>query len=175
MGIKGKIAWRFMAEKIHAGAYKGLVQAIIAHFLEEYGDPVKANALLKKLGRATGEYIYTTYLAATKRPAKNLRDLVPTYNLGFKYFTGKEFDEITFEEKGKDVFITYRVRECPLCKGLHSPHPEIFMCNVVAGIFEWIEEQRLEDWNAESVTCNETKCRARGDPYCEFQYHFKLK
>lgn len=175
MGLKGKIAWRFIAEKIHVGAYKGVIQAMVAHFFEEYGDPRRVNEMLKKIGRGAGEYIYTTYLAATKRPAKNLKDLVPTYNLGFKFFTGKEFDEIKFEEKGKDVSITYKVRECPLCKGLMSPHPDIYMCNVLAGIFEWIEEQRLEDWNAESVTCNETKCRARGDPHCEFQYHFKLK
>ncbi|MHA1582242.1 MAG: hypothetical protein ACTSYM_07110 [Candidatus Baldrarchaeia archaeon] len=175
MSVKGKIAWRFMAEKIHAGTFKGLVQAIVAHSLEEYGDPVKVNALLKKLGRLSGEYIYTTYLAATKRPAKNLRDLIPTYNLGFKYFTGKEFDEIIFEERDKDVYITYRISDCPLCKGLHSPYPAIFMCNVLAGILEWIEEQRLEDWNAESVTCDETKYRARGDPYCGVQFHFKLK
>ena len=36
MGVKGKIAWRFMAEKIHVGTFKGLVQAIVAHSLEEY-------------------------------------------------------------------------------------------------------------------------------------------
>ncbi|MFB0563550.1 MAG: hypothetical protein ACETWM_20305 [Candidatus Lokiarchaeia archaeon] len=178
MGVKGVLAWRIKAEKINALLIRSLGQAIVSYLLKIHGDPAVANRELKNIGRAMGEFIFTRYLAATQKPAKNLKELADpksAYNLGFKFFTGTTFDKTEYKREGNDVYITYTIEDCPLCKDLVSPSPQLFMCNQNAGIFEWIEENRLQDWNAESVTCNEVLCRARGDPVCQFVYHFRLK
>lgn len=178
MGIKGTLAWRLKAEKLNAFIVTSLIQSIVSYMLKQHGDPAVVNEELKKLGRDMGEFIYTRYLAATRRPAKSIEELADpksAYNLGFKFFTGTAFDKTEFKREGNDVYITYSIANCPLCKDLVSPSPQLFMCNELAGILEWIEEQRLEDWNAESVTCDETLCRARGDPVCQFVFHFRLR
>ncbi len=178
MGVKGVLAWRIKAEKINALIIRSIMQSLTSYLLKMHGDPAVVNQEIKKIGRDMGEFIFTRYLAATQRPAKSLKELADpksAYNLGFKFFTGTTFDKTEYKREGNDVYITYTIEDCPLCKDLVSPSPQLFMCNNLAGIFEWIEENRLEDWNAESVTCNEVLCRARGDPVCRFVYHFRLK
>jgi predicted hydrocarbon binding protein len=178
MGVKGVLAWRIKAEKINILVYRSLVQALISYLTKIHGDMAIVNQELKKIGRDMGEFIYTRYLAATQRPAKSLEELADpksAYNLGFKFFTGTTFDKTEFKKEGSDVYITYSIADCPLCKDLVSPSPQLFMCNTLSGIMEWIEEHRLADWGADSVTCNEVLCRSRGDPVCQFVYHFHLK
>jgi predicted hydrocarbon binding protein len=178
LGVKGVLAWRVKAEKMNAFVSRALTHSIVSHLMQQYNDPAKVNQAIKNLGRNMGEFIYTRYLAATQAPAKKLEELAnprSAYNLGFKFFFGVTFDKTEFKKDGKDVYITYTIADCPACKDLISPSPQVFLCNNVAGIFEWIEENRLQDWHAESVTCDETLCRARGDPVCQWQYHFRLK
>ncbi|MEM2134326.1 MAG: hypothetical protein QXG44_05720 [Candidatus Jordarchaeaceae archaeon] len=178
MGVKGVLAWRIKAEKINALIVRSQTQATINYLLKMHKDAAVANQQLKNIGRDMGEFIYTRYLAATQKPARKLEELADpkaAYNLGFKFFTGSAFDKTEFKKEGKDVYITYSIADCPLCRDIVSPSPQIFMCNMVAGIMEWIEEHRLQDWNAESVTCDEVLCRTRGDPVCQFVYHFRLK
>ncbi|WXG42036.1 MAG: hypothetical protein WED07_14955 [Candidatus Freyarchaeum deiterrae] len=179
MGVKGSLAWRMKVEKLNAGISIALVHSFVSYLMKLYpNDPVKVNAELKKIGKGMGEFIYVHYLATSKKPAKSLEELADpksAYNLGFKIFTGVTYDKTEFKRDGRDVYINYQVADCPLCKDLVSPSPAIFMCQTNAGINEWIEEHRLADWNAESVTMDETLCRARGDPVCQFTFHFKLK
>jgi len=174
LGIKGVLAWRFVAKKINADFVRHFLRCIIEYLGQKYSDPNDIYRELKKIYKYTGELIYIRYLQATKRPAESLRDLVPTYNLGFKFFTGKPFDKIEYKEEGKDVYITYRIRDCPFCRGMEVPIKVPF-CLFFAGVLEWIEEQRLEDWNAESITCDEVKCKMLGDDVCEYRAHIKLK
>jgi predicted hydrocarbon binding protein len=178
LGVKGVLAWRIKAEKTNSFIPRSLTHSITSYLMELYKDPARVNQELKKIGRGMGEFIFTRYLAATQQPAKKLEELANTksaYNLGFKFFFGVTFDKTEFKRDGRDVYITYTIADCPLCKDLVSPSPQVFMCNTLPGVFEWIEEQRLNDWNAESVTCTEVLCRARGDPVCQFVYHFRLK
>jgi len=178
LGVKGALAWRIKAEKMNSFFSRALVQSTISHLMRKYNDPAKVNQAFKNIGINMGEFIYTRYLVATQQPAKSLEELANTksaYNLGFKFFFGVAFDKTEFKRDGKDVYITYRIADCPVCKDLISPSPQVFLCNNIAGIFEWIERNRLHDWNAESVTCDETLCRARGDPVCQFVFHFRLK
>ncbi|MEM2146506.1 MAG: hypothetical protein QW279_14185 [Candidatus Jordarchaeaceae archaeon] len=178
MGVKGALAWRLKAEKTNAYISRSLQHSIINYLLKLYNDPVRVNQEIKQLGKSMGEFIFTRYLAATQQPARSLKELASpksAYNLGFKFFFGVTFDKTEYKREGNDVYITYTIADCPVCRDLVSPAPQVFMCNTVAGVFEWIEEHRLQDWNAESVTCNEELCRARGDPICKFVYHFRLK
>lgn len=178
MGVKGVLAWRLKAEKTNAFIPRSLQHSLINYLMKIYNDPLRVNQEIKQIGRSMGEFIFTRYLAATQQPAKSLKDLAnpkSTYNLGFKFFFGVTFDKTEYRREGNDVYITYTISDCPVCRDLVSPSPQVFMCSTVAGVFEWIEEQRLQDWNAESVTCDEVLCRARGDPVCQFVYHFHLK
>lgn len=178
MGVKGVLAWRIKAEKTNALLIRSLEHSMVNYLMKLYNDPIKVNQEFKSIGRSMGEFIYTRYLAATQQPAKSLKELAnpkSAYNLGFKFFTGVTFDKTEYRQDGRDVYITYTIADCPLCKDIVSPSPQVFMCNLNSGIMEWIEEHRLEDWNAESVTCDEVLCRARGDPVCQFIMHFRLK
>ncbi|WXG41887.1 MAG: V4R domain-containing protein [Candidatus Freyarchaeum deiterrae] len=178
MGVKGTLAWRIKAEKINVMIVRAVLIAVAAKLIKIYGDPAVANQEGKNIGRSMGEFIFTQYLSGTQKPAKSIEELADpksAYNLGFKFFTGVTFDKIELKKNVNDVYITYTIADCPLCRGLVSPSPQVFLCNVMAGIFEWIEEQRLNEWNAESIKCDEVKCRARGDPVCQFVFHFRLK
>ncbi|MEM3587558.1 MAG: hypothetical protein QXO71_09580 [Candidatus Jordarchaeaceae archaeon] len=178
MGVKGALAWRLKAEKINAIISRSLAHSMISYLMKLYNDPVKVNQEFKKIGKTMGEFIYTRYLSATKQPARSLEELASpksAYNLGFKFYTGVPYDKTEYKREGRDVYITYTIADCPLCRDMVSPAPQVFMCNTNAGIMEWIEEHRLADWNAESVTCDEVLCRARGDPVCQFVMHFRLK
>ncbi|WXG42035.1 MAG: hypothetical protein WED07_14950 [Candidatus Freyarchaeum deiterrae] len=178
MGVKGTLAWRIKAEKMNSFIARSETHSVVSYLMQQYKDPARVNQEWKKIGKSMGEFIFTRYLAATQQPAKKLEELANTksaYNLGFKFFFGVTYDKTEFRRDGRDVYITYSIADCPICKDLVSPSPQIFMCNTNAGVTEWIEEQRKEDWNAESVTVDETLCRARGDPVCQFVMHFRLK
>ncbi|MHA1594055.1 MAG: hypothetical protein ACTSXJ_00415 [Candidatus Baldrarchaeia archaeon] len=174
MGIKGAIAWRFLAKKMNAMEIRYSLLGIVEYLIQTYKEPEKVYSELKKIFKRAGEIVYLKYLQATRRFARSIEDLIPTYNLGFKLFTGRSFDDIRMEREGKDIYITYTIYDCPICKGLSVPIP-VPICVFFASVFEWIEEQRLQDWNAEFVKCDETKCRVKGDECCEFRAHIRLR
>nr|MDO8082069.1 hypothetical protein [Candidatus Freyarchaeota archaeon] len=178
MGVKGVLAWRIKAEKLNAIITTSLINSVVTNFLNRYGDPAVVNRELKNIGKDMGEFMFTRYVQASQKTVKGINDLADpkaAYNLAWKFFCGKTFDKTEFKKEGNDVYVTYSIKDCPICKDLISPSPQLFMCNENAGIMEWVGEQRLEDFQADSVTCDEVLCRARGDPVCQFVIHFHLK
>jgi|GEM_PF-1585531 len=176
MGVKGWIAWRFVAEKINVVTLRAMVAGIIALQLSSGKTPKEIAQYLKDLGRLMGEWIYRHYLEIGKA-SLTIADWGKDFNLGFKFFTGKEFDDIWYEvsDDGKYVELHMRIYNNPTSKGLQSPSREIKIDSWVAGIFEWIEQMRMEEWGAEELTVDEIKCRAAGDPYCEFVFKVRLR
>ncbi|OYT27726.1 MAG: hypothetical protein B6U95_05675 [Thermofilum sp. ex4484_82] len=176
MGIRGFIAWKFIAKKTRRILFQSLVASTI-EYLENLGKkPSEIYKDLKEIGKKMGMWIYSEYLSKAGSASKSIWDHGANFNLGFKFFTGKTFDNIYYNisENGKDVKIHYIIKDNPICKGIKPPAPEIKPSAIVAGVFEWIEENRKEDWNATSVTCDEVKCIASGDEFCEIVFHFKL-
>ena len=175
MGFKGRIAWRFVAEKINVIALRAMVASIIAIQLSSGRTPQEITQYLKNLGRLMGEWIYRHYLEIGKA-SSTIADWGKNFNLGFKFFTGKEFDDIWYEvsSDGKHVELHMRIYDNPASRGLQSPSREVKIDSWVAGIFEWIEQMRMEEWGAEELTVDEIKCRAAGDPYCEFVFKVRL-
>jgi len=176
MGFKGWIAWRFIAEKINVIALRAMVASIVALQLSSGRTPKEIMQYLKELGRLMGEWIYRHYLEIGKA-SSTVADWGKDFNLGFKFFTGKEFDDIWYEvsSDGKHVELHMRIYDNPASRGLQAPSREVKIDSWVAGIFEWIEQMRMEEWDAEELTVDEIKCRAAGDSYCEFVFKVRLK
>ena len=171
MGIKGVIAWRFFAEKINLIAVKALLHALVGKLIEEKGME-NVYGELKEIGKRMGMWIYLHYLEKARFVAKSIKDDWKEDNLGWKFFTGKEFQTIIYEirDGGKTVVIKCRSTDNPICKGLESPDPRIKFSAIAAGIFEWASQQREADYGAINVIVDETKCLAAGDEYCEFTF-----
>lgn len=176
MGVKGWIAWTFVAEKVNAVTVRAMIASIIAHQLSLGKKPREITAYLKEIGKLMGEWIYRHYLQIGEA-SKSIADWGENFNIGFKFFTGEEFDDIWYEVSGdgKYVELHMRVYDNPVSRGIQVPSKEIMADAWVAGIWEWIEQMRMKDWDAEEITVDEVKCKATGDPYCEFVFKVKLR
>lgn len=175
MGIKGAIAWRFLAEKLNAIAVKALLHVLIGKIIEEKGVE-NTYSELKELGKRMAMWIYLHYLERARFVANRVIDDWKEDNLGWKFFTGKEFDEVIYEirDRGKTVILRLRSRNNPICKDMTSPDPRVKFSAMVAGIFEWASQQRKDEYGAIDVKVDETKCLATGDEYCEFTFIWRF-
>ena len=169
LAIRGIFSWP-EAEKVNAQLFRATVHAFVAHILEKHRDPDDINEALHKIGRNMGKMLFVTYLDQLSTIARDVKELSGMNNMGFKFFFGKTFDEIILEESDTNITIKLRIEDCPICRDIVLPRRDVFFCEPMAGVFEWIGEQLADYMGVKSIRCRETRCRARGDKFCEFSF-----
>lgn len=174
MGIKGALAWRLAMEKIGVYPFWGTLAALISRLMREYeGDIERVNEEMRRIGYEVGEFIYTKFLVQFKDKPLPERKAFENYNLGFKFFLGKEFDEKIRKIEGDRGVWIFRSRNCPICKGL-TVIKGLHACELFSGVIQYVEDMEGDENDRRDVVVRETKCMAGGDEYCEWIVTFKL-
>ena len=149
-------------------SYTSGVLAFIVYLMQIGRNPDEINNIQKNIGRKVADAIFNDFISKLKRVPRNINELRSFVNGLLEYSVGQKFDQVEIRGGGREVMIICRVKSCKFCLDLESPLPAIFMCSELAGIIERIIERLSTDLGIKSVKCQETRCRARGDAYCEF-------
>ncbi|MBS7248033.1 MAG: hypothetical protein QXN15_09700 [Candidatus Jordarchaeales archaeon] len=170
MGLKGRIAFHFMADKINLEAYISLLVSALDYILEvEKGDVNKASQVIWNMGRKIGSRMLAKYAERVGKHAIEFYEFSKTYNLAYYFYLGKSYDKIyVVPEEKKIVFEDY---DCPVCRGVLLPDElkGVRLCNIIDGIYT--EVCTVRGFDAESW---ETKCKASGDECCRHELRLKV-
>jgi len=164
MGMKGKIAWRFMAEKANLTLLQALYGSVTELLLQmNAGDIPKTNEGIMEQGRSLAPKLLARFHDKVGQHAAEFKEFKNTLNLAYKYNFGKEFDKITYLNDGDGERILYEDKDCPLCRGITlSPElKDLKYCNTLAGVF--LEVLTLRGFEGIG---REIQCKAAGAPSC---------
>ena len=130
---------------------------------EELGGELARN-LLREAGRRTGDYLLRRRIP---RPARILLRCLPPRPAARLLVAAIGRHSWTFAGSGRfrargSGPVTLAVSGCPLCRGMHSPHPQ---CDYYAACFERIFRALV---HSRSIV-TETTCQASGSDACRFE------
>lgn len=175
MGIKGRIAWRFMAEKANLTLLQALYGSLIELLLQiNGGDIQQTNQDILQKGGSMAPKLLARFHDRVGKHAKDFKEFKDTLNLAYKYNFGKEFAKVTHINDENGERILYEDSDCPLCRGvaLSSQYKDLKYCNAVAGVF--LEVLILRGFEGVG---KEIQCKAAGAKSCitEIKYVKKLE
>lgn len=164
MGLKGRIAWRFMAEKANLTLLQALDGAIIELILKvNNGDIPKSNEDIMQVGRSMAPKLLARFHDSVSKHAASFKEFKDTLNLAYKYNFGKVFTKVTYINDEGGERILYEDKDCPLCRGvtLSPEYKDLKYCNTIAGVF--LEVLTLRGFEGIG---REIQCKASGAESC---------
>jgi predicted hydrocarbon binding protein len=164
LGIKGKIAWRFMAEKANLTLLQTLYGTMIELLLQiNSGNIPKTNEEILAKGKAMAPKLLARFADKVGKHASSFKEFKDTLNLAYKYNFGKEFDKVSYINDENGERIIYEDKDCPLCRGisLSSEYKDLKYCNTLAGVF--LEVLTLRGFEGIG---REIQCKAAGGQAC---------
>ena len=164
MGMRGRIAWRFMAEKANLTLLQAMHGEIVAMFLQnDNGNIPKVNEDVAQYGRSIAPKLLARFHDSVAKHATSFKEFKDTLNLSYKWTFGKEFEKVTYLNDENGERILYEDKDCPLCRGmtLAPEFKDLKYCNSVSGVF--LEVLTLRGYEGIG---REIQCRAAGAPSC---------
>ncbi len=140
---------------------KGLVSSEVVRGIISSAYRVSQDFQVERIMTQAGETVGRK-LVKQKNP-KNRAMLVKEIK---EYVEKEGFGRIEEGEKRKLVDIVFKVYGCPFAAG--APNINKKVCNFTRGI---LRGAFAEFKGAETISVKETKCWAKGDPYCEFEVY----
>ena len=145
MGVKGKIAWNFMTDKVSEVLFQATYRELMNLLMSTSENVDEINRKMKDIGFRVGETLLMDY-------ADRIR--------AHKVNSGQQFTDIQISEDRKTIKFTDA--DCPICAGVHiTDMPGLQYCVIVSGVFDAV--MKLRGFQAESF---QESCRALGDENC---------
>lgn len=164
MGMKGRIAWRFMAEKANLTLLQALYGTMVELLLQiNEGNVPKTNEDILAKGKGMAPKLLARFADSVGKHAASFKEFKDTLNLAYKYNFGKEFDKVTYINDNDGERILYEDKDCPICRGvaLAPEYKDLKYCNTVAGVF--LEVLTLRGFEGIG---REIQCKTSGGQSC---------
>jgi predicted hydrocarbon binding protein len=164
MGLKGRIAWRFMAEKANLTLLQAIYGALVDMIIQVNGGNIpKVNEELEQKGRSLAPKLLARFADSVGKHAASFKEFKDTLNLAYKYNYGHEFTKVTYLNDENGERILYQDKNCPVCGGvtLSSEFKDLKYCNSLSGVF--LEVLTLRGFEGIG---REIQCTAAGAESC---------
>jgi hypothetical protein len=164
LGMKGRIAWRFMAEKASLTLLQALYGTMIELLLQvNAGNIPKTNEDIMAKGRGMAPKLLARFADRVGKHAASFKEFKDTLNLAYKFNFGKEFDKVTYINDSEGERILYEDKDCPICRGitLSPEYKDLLYCNYIAGVF--LEVLTLRGFEGIG---RQIQCKASGGKTC---------
>ena len=142
MGIKGKIAWNLMTEKVSQKILVSMYEYQFSKVVEKTSNPQEINAELKSLGEFVGERLLMDYAERFRQHAKEFSEFADTLKLAYKVNVGHEPSSTHYDPDTNSITISDE--KCIFCQGVELPEEmkEVKFCNLVSGVFQSVIDLR---------------------------------
>jgi hypothetical protein len=164
MGLKGRIAWRFMAEKANLTLLQAVYGALVDMIIQVNGGNIpKSNEEIEQKGRSMAPKLLAKFADSVGKHAASFKEFKDTLNLAYKYNYGQEFTKVTYLNDENGERILYQDKNCPTCRGvtLSPDFKDLKYCNTIAGVF--LEVLTLRGFEGIG---REIQCKAAGAESC---------
>ncbi|MFX0107744.1 MAG: hypothetical protein ACFE7R_05655 [Candidatus Hodarchaeota archaeon] len=160
MGIKGKIAWSFMTDKVSKVLFQASYRELMNLLMSTSESVEEINRKMKDIGFRVGETLLMDYADRIRQHAGSFDEFANTLGLAYKVNSGQEFTSINVTDDRRTIrFID---EDCPICAGVViTDMPGLQYCNIVSGVFDAV--MKLRGFQAESY---QESCKALGDDVC---------
>jgi hypothetical protein len=160
MGIKGKIAWNFMTEKVSKVLFQASYRELMNLLMSTSVSVDEINRKMKDIGFRVGETLLMDYADRIRDHAGQFHEFANTLQLAYKVNSSQQFTDISISADKRTIKFTDA--DCPICAGVHiTDMPGLQYCVIVSGVFDAV--MKLRGFQAESF---QESCRALGDEAC---------
>jgi hypothetical protein len=160
MGVKGKIAWNFMTDKVSKVLFQASYRELMNLLMSTSESVDEINRKMKEIGFRVGETLLMDYADRIRDHAGAFHEFANTLQLAYKVNSGQQFTNIWVSNDRKTIKFTDA--DCPICAGVHiTDMPGLQYCVIVSGVFDAV--MKLRGFQAESF---QESCRALGDESC---------
>ena len=160
MGVKGKIAWSFMTDKVSKVLFQASYRELMNLLMSTSVSVDEINRKMKDIGFRVGETLLMDYADRIRQHAGEFHEFANTLQLAYKVNSGQEFTSVWISADRKTIKFTDA--DCPICAGVHiTDMPGLQYCVIVSGVFDAV--MKLRGFQAESF---QESCRALGDENC---------
>ena len=160
MGVKGKIAWIFMTDKVSKVLFQASYRELMNLLMSTSVSVDEINRKMKDIGFRVGETLLMDYADRIRQHAGAFHEFANTLQLAYKVNSGQEFSDIWVSADKRTIKFTDE--DCPICAGVHiTDMPGLQYCVIVSGVFDAV--MKLRGFQAESF---QESCRALGDENC---------
>ena len=128
MGLKGRIAWNFMTEKVSQKLVVSLYEYLFSNIIAKTTNPLEINQELKKVGEFMGERLLTDYAERIRQHASEFREFSNTLKLAYKVNLGHEPTVIEYDNETMRISISDD--NCIFCRGVRLPeqYKDVHFC-----------------------------------------------
>ncbi|MFW9849000.1 MAG: hypothetical protein ACFFF4_07655 [Candidatus Thorarchaeota archaeon] len=167
MGIKGKVAWNFMTDKVSKVLFQATYREVQNLLMASSSSVDEINYKMKDMGFRVGETLLMDYADRIREHAAEFAQFANTLQLAYKVNSGQNFTSIWISDDKKTIKFTDD--DCPICAGVTiDDMPGLQYCNIISGVFDAV--MKLRGFNAESY---QESCRAVGDSTCTWTLHLR--
>jgi len=167
MGIKGKVAWNFMTDKVSKVLFQATYREVQNLLMASSSSVDEINYKMKDMGFRVGETLLMDYADRIREHAAEFGQFANTLQLAYKVNSGQNFTSIWISDDKKTIKFTDD--DCPICAGVTiDDMPGLQYCNIISGVFDAV--MKLRGFNAESY---QESCRAVGDSTCTWTLHLR--
>ncbi|MHA1840035.1 MAG: hypothetical protein ACTSVM_04420 [Candidatus Ranarchaeia archaeon] len=161
MGIKGRIAWNFMTEKVSQKLLSSMYEYIFSKTIETTTEPDKINNELRTVGEFMGKRLLADYAERIREHAVEFPDFASTLKLAYKINVGHEPSSIIYDKETDTIRISDT--DCIFCREVTLPpeFKDVHFCEVVSGVFQAVLDLRGFKGHVEQV-----EGKATGDQKC---------
>jgi len=160
MGIKGKIAWSFMTDKVSKTMFQATYRETQNLLMATSANVEEINTKMQEMGFRVGETLLMDYADRIRDHAATFSEFASTLQLAYKVNSGQAFTGIWTSDDKRTLKFTDD--NCPLCAGVViSDMPGLQYCALISGVFDAV--MKLRGFKAESY---QESCKAVGDSTC---------
>ncbi len=160
MGIKGKIAWTLMTDKVSKPLFQAIYREMMNMLMSSSDSVHDINTNLKNIGFKVGEHLLLDYAERIKQHAAEFHEFGSTLQLAYKVNSGQYFTDVWVSED--KTTIKFTDDDCPICEGVViTDMPGLQYCNLISGVF-----QAVLDLRGFKGQAYQESCKALGDDSC---------
>ncbi|MFW9925307.1 MAG: hypothetical protein ACFFDM_00925 [Candidatus Thorarchaeota archaeon] len=168
MGVKGKIAWNFMTDKVSKVLFQASYRELMNLLMSTSETVEMINFKMKDIGFRVGETLLMDYADRIRQHAGAFHEFANTLKLAYKVNSGQVFTDVWVSDDKRTIKFTDA--NCPICAGVHiTDMPGLQYCVIVSGVFDAV--MKLRGFQAESF---QESCKALGDDVCTWTLNLRV-
>ncbi|MDF1540462.1 MAG: hypothetical protein P1Q69_16320 [Candidatus Thorarchaeota archaeon] len=167
MGVKGKVAWRFMTDKVSKTMFQATYRETQNLLMATSASVEEINVKMQEMGFRVGETLLMDYADRIRDHAATFSEFANTLQLAYKVNSGQEFSSVWVSPDKRTLKFTDD--DCPLCAGvIINDMPGLQYCALISGVFDAV--MKLRGFNTESY---QESCKAVGDATCTWTLNLR--
>ncbi len=167
MGVKGKIAWNFMTDKVSKVLFQATYREVQNLLMATSSSVDEINQKMKEMGFRVGGTLLMDYADRIREHAVEFAEFSNTLQLAYKVNSGQNFTNMWISDDRRSI--KFSDDNCPLCAGVTiTDMPGLQYCNLISGVFDAV--MKLRGFQAETY---QESCKAVGDSTCTWTVNLR--